>query len=90
VLAFKELDLIYIHSEMAPVLLSRFIDPFLGISTGVLAYYLYETHPRTAIPPDQRLALLVQWKLAKYQQQRSELLRSMDVAEGPLLSQTSK
>ncbi|KDQ33524.1 hypothetical protein PLEOSDRAFT_1087856 [Pleurotus ostreatus PC15] len=48
-----------------PVLLSRTLDPILGVFTGVFAYYLYETNPRTALPRDQRLTSLVQWKLDK-------------------------
>ncbi|KAF9227686.1 hypothetical protein BS17DRAFT_774159 [Gyrodon lividus] len=55
-----------------PVLLSRGIDPLLGVFTGCLAHYLYETNPRTAIPPDQRLAALVQWKWAKWKREREE------------------
>ncbi|KAF8238595.1 hypothetical protein L208DRAFT_1387276 [Tricholoma matsutake] len=72
---------------MAPVLLSRYLDPFLGVFTGFFAYYLYETHPRTTVPPDQRLAVLVKWKITKYQQQRAERLRAMDEVA---LSQGSK
>ncbi|KAK0463945.1 uncharacterized protein EV420DRAFT_1116329 [Desarmillaria tabescens] len=34
---------------MPPVLLSRGLDPLLGVFTGVLAYYLYETHPSNGI-----------------------------------------
>lgn len=78
---------------MAPALLSRYVcvpakhlantfpsylDPFLGVFTGLFAYYLYETHPRTAIPPDQRLAVLIQWKITNYQRQRAERLHAMD------------
>ncbi|KAI6109495.1 hypothetical protein F5141DRAFT_1027032 [Pisolithus sp. B1] len=40
-----------------PVLLSRGVDPLLGIFTGCLAYYLYETNPRTSLPADQHLAI---------------------------------
>ncbi|KAI9571345.1 hypothetical protein HD554DRAFT_2017191, partial [Boletus coccyginus] len=46
------------------------IDPLLGVFTGCLAYYLYETNPRTALPPDQRLGALLQWKWAKRQRER--------------------
>ncbi|KAG8217713.1 hypothetical protein J3R82DRAFT_5870 [Butyriboletus roseoflavus] len=49
------------------VLLSRGIDPLLGVFTGCFAYYLYETNPRTALPHDQRLGALLQWKWAKRQ-----------------------
>ncbi|KAJ7632695.1 hypothetical protein FB45DRAFT_913197 [Roridomyces roridus] len=47
---------------MAPVLLSRALDFGLGILTGIGAYYLHETHPRTGIPPEERLLALVKWK----------------------------
>ncbi|KAI0322195.1 hypothetical protein OF83DRAFT_1094917 [Amylostereum chailletii] len=50
---------------MRPVLLSRVLDPILGLFTGCLAYYLYENNPRTAIPPDQKLRELLQWKMDK-------------------------
>ncbi|KAF8138555.1 hypothetical protein EV363DRAFT_1154665, partial [Boletus edulis] len=32
-------------------------------------YYICETNPRTALPPDQRLGALLQWKLAKRQRE---------------------
>ncbi|KAE9393028.1 hypothetical protein BT96DRAFT_999829 [Gymnopus androsaceus JB14] len=41
--------------RVPPALLSRGLDPVLGTFTGFLAYYLYETHPRNALPQDQRL-----------------------------------
>lgn len=72
---------------MAPVLLSRLVlsllawplsdrfrrplDTLLGVFSGILAYYLNETHPRTARPPEQRLLPLLRWKWAKYQEQRT-------------------
>lgn len=34
--------------------------------TGIGAYYLHETHPRTGIPPERRLQELVKWKWAKH------------------------
>jgi len=57
---------------MTPVLLSRGFDPVLGIFTGCFAYYLYETNPRTARAPDERLTALVQWKWAKWKHARHE------------------
>ena len=45
----------------------RSLDTFLGLGTGFFAYYLYETHPRTAPPADERLSELVKWKYAQYQ-----------------------
>ncbi|TFY72668.1 hypothetical protein EVG20_g344 [Dentipellis fragilis] len=57
---------------MAPVLLSRFLDPLLGVSTGLLAYYLYETNPRTEVPENQRLLPLARWKMDKMQKERAQ------------------
>ncbi|ESK94535.1 hypothetical protein Moror_8002 [Moniliophthora roreri MCA 2997] len=53
-----------------PVLLHRVIDPILGVFTGVLAYYLYETHPRTGLPQDQRLTELLKWKRSLSKQEK--------------------
>ncbi|TEB36385.1 hypothetical protein FA13DRAFT_1727978 [Coprinellus micaceus] len=53
--------------SMPPVLLSRALDTFLGLGTGFFAYYLYETHPRTAPSADERLSELLRWKYAQYQ-----------------------
>ena len=48
------------------------LDPLLGIFTGVFAYYLYETNPRTAPVPEQKLDALVRWKIEKYQTNRAQ------------------
>jgi hypothetical protein len=48
------------------------LDPLLGIFTGVFAYYLYESNPRTAPAPEQRLDTLVRWKIEKYQANRAQ------------------
>ncbi|TFK98956.1 hypothetical protein BDV98DRAFT_572016 [Pterulicium gracile] len=62
---------------MPPVLLSRTIDPVLGVFTGCLAYYLFENNPRTALPPGNKLGDLIQWKWTRWQEQRSaKLLKS--------------
>ncbi|KAG6898361.1 hypothetical protein C0992_009036 [Termitomyces sp. T32_za158] len=53
-----------------PVLLSRSLDPLLGIFTGVFAYYLHETHPRTALSPEERLSALLRWKWAQHSESR--------------------
>jgi hypothetical protein len=63
---------------MPPPLLTRTLDPLLGVMTGVLAFYLYETNPRTAPPPDQRLSELTRWKWAKWQRERMEKLQAAD------------
>ncbi|KAI0831314.1 hypothetical protein BC628DRAFT_1415833 [Trametes gibbosa] len=59
---------------MPPPLLSRTLDPILGVFTGVLAYYLYESHPRTAMPEDLRLASLLRRKYVKWQKEREQKL----------------
>jgi hypothetical protein len=43
-------------------LLSRTLDPLLGVFTGLLAYYLHETNPRSAPMEGHRLHELVAWK----------------------------
>ncbi|KAJ3568567.1 hypothetical protein NP233_g5634 [Leucocoprinus birnbaumii] len=65
----------------APLTRLRYVDPLLGVFTGVLAYYLHETHPRTALPPDQRLTELIRWKREKTQREREDQLRASDAAE---------
>ncbi|KAE9409641.1 hypothetical protein BT96DRAFT_782903, partial [Gymnopus androsaceus JB14] len=52
----------------------RGLDPVLGTFTGFLAYYLYETHPRNALPQDQRLYELVRWKWSRWQEERTKKL----------------
>ncbi|EGN93255.1 hypothetical protein SERLA73DRAFT_78863 [Serpula lacrymans var. lacrymans S7.3] len=59
-----------------PVIVSRAVDPILGVFTGCLAYYLYETNPRNTLPSDRRLAPLVQWKWATWQAKRLEKLHN--------------
>ncbi|EIN07295.1 hypothetical protein PUNSTDRAFT_135981 [Punctularia strigosozonata HHB-11173 SS5] len=63
---------------MAPVLLSRGLDPLLGVFTGVLAYYLYETNPRTALPEEQRLTSLVRWKYSQWRYMREAKLKELE------------
>ncbi|KIY72199.1 hypothetical protein CYLTODRAFT_486594 [Cylindrobasidium torrendii FP15055 ss-10] len=46
-------------------LLSRWLDPVLGVCTGFLAFYLHETHPRTGLPEEKRLRALLQWRKEK-------------------------
>ncbi|KDQ19605.1 hypothetical protein BOTBODRAFT_28177 [Botryobasidium botryosum FD-172 SS1] len=54
-------------------IISRTMDPVLGVFTGLLAYRLYETHPRTAPPPGDTLSELIRWRWAKWQAQRENL-----------------
>ncbi|WVQ74463.1 hypothetical protein IAR50_004064 [Cryptococcus sp. DSM 104548] len=51
-------------------LLSRTLDPILGAFTGVFAYYLNETNPRTAPPPGHTLSELVSWRWNESKQLR--------------------
>ncbi|BEI84303.1 hypothetical protein CcaverHIS002_0409070 [Cutaneotrichosporon cavernicola] len=53
-------------------LLSRTLDPLLGVFTGFLAYYLHETNPRTAPPPGHTLKDLVGWQVAENKQRAEE------------------
>lgn len=80
---------------MYPVLLSRFVpvvlpesqltklhsslDPLLGVFTGALAYYLYETNPRTA--PDQKLIELTRWKWSDWKRARDKTADNLDAAD---------
>ncbi|KAF8965265.1 hypothetical protein BDZ97DRAFT_1659281 [Flammula alnicola] len=57
---------------------SRGLDPFVGLFTGVLAYYLHENHPRTARANEERLVELLRWKYRKYQQKRQNDLLALD------------
>ncbi|WWC63815.1 uncharacterized protein I303_106420 [Kwoniella dejecticola CBS 10117] len=43
-------------------LLSRTLDPILGIFTGLLAFHLNETNPRSAPLPGHTLRELIAWK----------------------------
>ncbi|KAI5900295.1 uncharacterized protein SCHCODRAFT_02695535 [Schizophyllum commune H4-8] len=67
-----------------PVLLSRSLDCALGVFTGFFAWYLHETHPRTALPEDQRLLNLVKWKLEKSRLAREERNRKLEQEMGDL------
>lgn len=49
-------------------LLSRGLDPVLGVFTGVLAFILSENNPRSAPPPGHTLKALTQWRWAEYKQ----------------------
>jgi hypothetical protein len=60
------------------------LDPLVGIFTGVLAYYLYETHPRTSLPENQRLMPLVKQKYYQWVDQREAKLKEQEGAEGPV------
>ncbi|KZT09516.1 uncharacterized protein LAESUDRAFT_646231 [Laetiporus sulphureus 93-53] len=76
---------------MPPVLLSRGLDPLLGIFTGVFAYYLYESHPRSAIEPEDKLNAVIAWRWKKWQREREQVLSpEEDVDLAALIGQAGK
>ncbi|CAE6475971.1 unnamed protein product [Rhizoctonia solani] len=52
-------------------LISKYLDPILGIATGILAYQLHESNPRTAPPVGEDLRSLMRWKqnIARHEEQ---------------------
>jgi hypothetical protein len=57
------------------------LDPFVGIFTGVLAFYLNETNPRTApADPEERFSALLRWKYAKWKAVRDAKLEAEEAA----------
>ena len=60
------------------MVLCRTLDPILGVATGVFAYYLHETHPRTALPEESRLLALLQWKRQRVRQEHNRKLMATD------------
>jgi len=48
----------------------RGLDPFLGVFTGVFAFFLDEIHPRTARHDGDRLIELLRWKYRRFQERR--------------------
>ncbi len=52
----------------------RGLDPLLGVFTGILAYKMSETNPRTAPPPGETLGALVRWKWNTWKADRERQL----------------
>jgi len=52
------------------MLLRRSLDPGLGVFTGVLAFYLRQTNPRTAPPPEETLPALVSWRMRAWTEEK--------------------
>ncbi|OCF56078.1 hypothetical protein L486_06019 [Kwoniella mangroviensis CBS 10435] len=74
-------------------LLSRTLDPILGVFTGLLAFHLNETNPRSAPSPGHTLRELVAWKWTQGKEMRQQrdkedegdwerVTRELGVAEG--------
>jgi hypothetical protein len=53
-------------------LLSRGLDPVLGVFTGLLAYRLHETNPRSAPPEGHTLLALAGWRWGVAKERRVE------------------
>jgi hypothetical protein len=53
-------------------LLSRTLDPILGVFTGLLAYQLHETNPRSAPPPGHTLRELLSWQWGETQKRKGQ------------------
>lgn len=51
-------------------LLSRTLDPLLAVFTGLLAYHLHETNPRSAPPAGHTLRELVGWQWGAMRERR--------------------
>lgn len=52
-------------------LLSRTLDPLLGLFTGLLAYHLHETNPRSSPPVGHTLRELLAWKWGAARERRA-------------------
>ena len=66
-------------------LLSRTLDPILGVFTGLLAYHLSETNPRSNIQPGHTLRDLIPWQLDQWKAERraKELAQMSAVKTSP-------
>lgn len=60
------------------MIIHRGLDPFLGVFTGVFAFFLDEIHPRTARQDDDRLVELLRWKYRKFQEKRRAEILALD------------
>ena len=63
-------------------LLSRTLDPILGVFTGLLAYHLHETNPRSAPPPGHTLQELARWQWSEIRRSREMREAASEVGEG--------
>ena len=66
------------------------MDPVLGVFTGVFAYYLYESNPRTAPPEGDRLVQLLKWKRDKSQKEKAALADEDSIDWKALASEMEK
>lgn len=71
-------------------LLSKTLDPLLGVFTGFLAYYLHETNPRTAPPPGHSMKELIQWQWEHSKRKRDEAAAAASAGENAELDAVRK
>ena len=65
-------------------LLSRTLDPILGVFTGFFAYHLSESNPRSNIPQGHTLRELIPWQWNVWRDER----RAKDSLGGPIAGAT--
>ncbi|KAJ9093146.1 hypothetical protein QFC20_007194 [Naganishia adeliensis] len=63
-------------------LLGRYMDPMLGVFTGILAYHLHESNPRSRPEPGHRLQELVAWQWNQSKEARRMREESMAARYG--------
>ncbi|KIJ46136.1 hypothetical protein M422DRAFT_778503 [Sphaerobolus stellatus SS14] len=71
-------------------LLSKTLDPLLGIFTGALAFYLNQTNPRTAPPSGETLPELLRWKRDKMRKEQAAKDVPIDVVVTEMLKEDKK
>jgi len=69
-LPVDEVYLAFSRDKLLAYTLHRGLDPFLGVFTGVFAFFLYEIHPRTARHEEDTLIGLLRWKHRRFQEKR--------------------
>ncbi|KAG8916739.1 hypothetical protein FRC02_003619 [Tulasnella sp. 418] len=63
-------------------LLSKTLDPILGVFTGVVAFRLSETNPRTAPLEGETLGDLLRWRYGKWKASRARVEEQADAQDG--------
>lgn len=68
----------------------RFVDPLLGVFTGVLAFHLRQNDPKTAPPDDERLDSLLKWKYIQWKEKKRQREMAEDAELWASLPQESE
>lgn len=66
------------HRTLSNICIYSRADPLLGIGTGLVAHYLYESDPKTEIPPDRRLYALITRRWTDSRDQRHKQAEDVD------------